>query len=199
MKAIYTRISTKEQNNARQLSNVKDCKVFSDECSGSILFAEREQAKKLIIEIEKGNITEIQVASIDRLGRNTIDILNTIEYLNNKKVNLISEKEGFNTLINGEINPMAKLLVGIMSTLAEFEKARIKERAKDGIIKAKERGAYVKNGGRTSESIEEFLNKSTSKMIVKHLKNGFSLRQTAKLCSCSLGKVQKVSAIIQTM
>jgi DNA invertase Pin-like site-specific DNA recombinase len=198
MKVIYTRISTKEQNNARQLTDA-NCKTFDDVCSGGISFAERDEAKKLLKEIEKGNITEIQVASIDRLGRNTIDILNTIEFFNSKKVNLISEKEGFNTLINGEINPMAKLLVGIMSTLAEFEKARIKERAKDGIIKAKERGAYVKNGGRTSESIEEFLNKSTSKMIVKHLKNGFSLRQTAKLCSCSLGKVQKVSNIIQTM
>ena len=83
MKAIYIRVSTKEQNTERQ--EVEGVKMYIDKISGTIPFTERPQAKKLIKEIEKGKINYVEISSIDRLGRNLLDILNTIEFL--KKYN----------------------------------------------------------------------------------------------------------------
>ena len=79
MKAKYIRISTLDQNSSRQTDF--DGKQFSDKCSGTIPFKERPKAIKLL---EDTSITEVHVHSIDRLGRNTLDIMQTIQYLTNK-------------------------------------------------------------------------------------------------------------------
>jgi len=194
MKAKYIRVSSEGQNVDRQLSN--GCKDYIDTCSGSTAFSEREKASKLLKDIDNGLITEVHVHSIDRLGRNTLDIMQTIQNLTNKGINVVSEKEGLRTLINGKENPIAKLLIGILGTLAEFELTRIKERQKEGIAKAKERGSYKNNGGRIVESIEVFISKSKNKNCAKHLKAGQSLRNAAKLSSVSLGTAQKINKMI---
>jgi len=113
-------------------------------------------------------------------------------------VNVISTKEGLQTIIDGKENPLAKLMVGILSTLAEFELARIKERQAEGIAAAKSKGTYKDNGRKfgTVETPEEFLNKASSKKILKYIKQGYSLRTVAKLTECSLGKVQKVNNLV---
>ena len=64
---------------------------ISDECSGSIAFKDRKEASKLLANDE---VNEVLVHSIDRLGRNTIDIMNTIQDFTNRGINVISEKEG---------------------------------------------------------------------------------------------------------
>jgi DNA invertase Pin-like site-specific DNA recombinase len=194
MKAHYIRVSTEEQNTARQ--EVKGILTFIDKCSGSIAFKERIEAKKLLKEIDIGNIKEISVSSIDRLGRNTLDIMQTIEYLTAKGINVVSEKEGLNTIINGKENPISKMLVGILGTLAEFELSRIKERQTEGIAKAKEKGIYVGRSGGSKEDIEVFLNKAKTKDIIKHLKNKESVRRAAKLSSSSISLVQKVKGLL---
>lgn len=193
MKVQYTRISSASQNNARQL-DYNNFKTFEDVCSGSIPFNERKEAKKLLNDID--NITEVHVHSIDRLGRSTLDIMLTIQHFTDKGINVVSTKEGLQTFIEGKENPIAKMIIGILGTLAEFELNRIKERQSEGIAKAKKRGAYSQNGGKPKESVEVFLNKENNRKCLKLLKRGESLRNSAKLSSVSLGTAQKISRMI---
>jgi len=83
--------------------------------------------------------------------------------------------------------------------LTEFELNRMKERQKEGIEKAKDRGAYKSNGRPkgTTESMDEYLNKPKTKKIIKELKKGRSLRETSLVCKCSLSTVQKVQSYLR--
>ena len=194
MKALYIRVSTLEQNTDRQTE--KGIKTYLDKISGSVAFNKRPEAKKLLAEVEKGRINEIQVHSIDRLGRNTLDIMQTIQTLTEKGVNVISKKEGLQTIVEGKENPISKMMIGILGTLAEFELTRIKERQAEGIEKAKKKGVYVGRGEGTEESAEVFLNKAKSRKIMKYLSQGESIRRTALLSNSSINTVRKVKALI---
>ena len=134
MKAIYTRISTANQNLERQYRN--EGKLFQDVCSGSIPFAQRKGAIELM---NDESITSIQVCSVDRLGRNLNDILTTLEYFNDKLMDIYIEDIGLHTVANGEVNPIAKMIISMLGCVAEMERANIKERTKQGIAIAKEK------------------------------------------------------------
>jgi hypothetical protein len=85
-----------------------------------------------------------------------------------------------------------------MSTLAEYELNRLRDRRNEGIARAKERGVYANHGGnRREETREEFMAKSDTKKIVKYLREGNSLRRTSLLSGASLGKVQKVVKMLE--
>ena len=189
MRVSYQRVSTVDQSTARQESNLKS---YVDKCSGSIAFSERPAAIKLLKDIESGGITAIEVHSIDRLGRNTIDIMQTIQLLTNKGINVISNKEGLQTIVNGKENPVSKLMIGILGTLAEFELTRIKERQMEGIEKAKAKGVYAGRNVGSKESTDVFMSKPKNQKILKTLKQGNSIRRTALLCECSINLLTKV-------
>lgn len=193
MKAKYIRVSTKEQNTDRQTDF--NGLTYIDECSGSIAFKDRPEGKKLLNNKE---LTEIHVHSICRLGRNTLDIMQTIQDFTSKGINVVSTKEGLQTIVDGKENPIAKMMIGILGTLAEFELSRIKERQAEGIAKAKAKGVYKK--GRkvgSSESIEVFVNKASTQSILKYLRNNESVRRTALLSKTSEGTVKKVKKMLR--
>jgi len=197
-KVHYIRVSTAEQNTERQKEIIFGALVFEEKESGTIEFKKRTKGSEVWQLAEAGKLEELHVHSIDRLGRNTLDILNTIQFLTSKGVNVISKKEGLQTMVDGKENPIAKLMVGILATLSEFEINRMKERQAEGIAKAKAKGVYSENGKHTKrvpESDEVFMSKKTSKIILKHLKSGESLRRAAKLSDVSLGTAQKVSGV----
>lgn len=195
-KVHYIRVSTQEQNTSRQKEVVFGATVFEEKESGLIEFSKRTKGAQIIAMASANELEELHVHSIDRLGRNTLDILNTIQFLTSKGVNVISKKEGLSTMVDGKENPIAKLMIGILATLSEFEINRMKERQREGIAKAKERGTYKTNGGhKQRESAEQFLNKKSSKKVLKYLAQGNSLRATAKLAEVALGTVQKVVAV----
>jgi DNA invertase Pin-like site-specific DNA recombinase len=192
MRVKYIRVSTIEQNTDRQ--DDFNGKTYTDECSGSIAFKDRKEASKLLANNE---VSEVLVHSIDRLGRNTIDIMNTIQNFTNRGINVISEKEGLKTIIDGKENPVAKMMIGILGTLAEFELTRIKERQVEGIAKAKAKGSYLGRSKGSSESVEVFTNKASTKAILKYLKMNESISRTAKLSQTSEGSVKKVKRLIK--
>lgn len=192
MKAKYIRVSTEDQNTSRQGKG-----AYIDKCSGSIPLAKREAGARLLADIEAGKVSEVEVHSIDRLGRNTLDILQTIESLTAKGVNVISQKEGLQTIVDGKPNPTAKMMLGILSTLAEFEREMIKERQREGIAKAKERGAYKANGGRPTQSASEFFNNAKNAACLRELKKGESIRRAAKLAEVSPATAQKVKRLAE--
>lgn len=196
-KVFYKRVSTNEQSTERQTA-IMGAQVYEDKCSGSIPFAKRDYGRVLMDEVIEGHISEVYVHSIDRLGRDTLDIMQTIRTMTENGVCVISEKEGLRTLnADGSENPIAKLMIGILGTLAEFELNRIKERQREGIALAKERGAYLQNGrvaGAKVLSEDEILSKY--KKAVRELKKGASIRVCAKMSGVSPVTAQKVKNIL---
>jgi DNA invertase Pin-like site-specific DNA recombinase len=167
--------------------------VFEDTNSGSIPLKERKEGKKLFKLVAAGSVDSIYIHSIDRLGRNVGEIISNIEYFTSLGVCVISEKEGVKTLNDdGSVNPIAKLIISVLGSIAEFELQRIKERTREGIDKAKVKGVYVGRSPGSVESQEVFFSKAKNQKILKTLNAGYSLRQTALLCKSSLSLVVKV-------
>jgi DNA invertase Pin-like site-specific DNA recombinase len=143
MKARYIRTSTLNQNEARQLAKQHaDEVLFIDKVSGTIPFIDREHAKRLIDEIEVGQIDYLSVSSIDRLGRNTIDVLQTIDKLTKAGVVLKVDNLGLESLVNGKENPTFKLISSVLANISEMERTTLRERQLEGIEIAKKNGTY---------------------------------------------------------
>ena len=148
---IYTRVSTKEQSVDAQEQALLDTyqvdKSFSDSgVSGAVNALEREGFKACFDYLREGDT--LVVAAVDRLGRNTIDILNTVEALKAKGVSVISKREGFDLS-----TPIGKAMLTMLSAVAELERSNIKERQLSGIKKAKSSG--VKFGRKYKANAEE--------------------------------------------
>ena len=194
-KVKYIRVSTEDQNTGRQEVNVKEfSKIYIDKTSGSIEFKERKEAKKLLADIEARNVTEIHIASIDRLGRNIIDILTMVEVFNEKSINLFVENIGMFSLIDGKPNSSFKMIVSVLGNVAEMERTNMLEKQKQGIELAKMNGVYKGRLYGTKMNDNEVLIKY--KAVVRELKNGESLRRAAKIGGCSLGTAQKIQRLL---
>lgn len=191
MKQIrYNRVSTEGQNGDRQIKIGMENVL--DTCSGSIAFFDRPKASKLKDLV----FDELHVHSIDRLGRSTLDIMQTIQYFTNKGICVISEKEGLKTLIDGKPNPIASLLIGVLGSIAEFELNRIKERQREGIANAKAKGTYKGREVGAKEDEEKFLSKYPN--VIKKLQQGQSIRSIAndKRLNVSTPTIVKIKRII---
>ena len=142
MTLLYVRTSSFEQRTDRQLNNSKDYKlVIEDKCSGAIPFFEREGGKRIQKLISKNEVSSLSVHQIDRLGRNLLDILNTIDFFNKKGICINFIQQGLKTLNDdGTENPIAKMTISILGVVAEMERNLIKERQKEGIFIAKAKG-----------------------------------------------------------
>ncbi|MCT2408592.1 recombinase family protein [Chryseobacterium antibioticum] len=195
MKARYIRVSTGNQNTERQLQKSHpNEKLYIDIISGAIPFNKRPEGKKMLEDIETGLINYVNVHSIDRLGRNLFDILATLELLNEKKITLEVDNLGLKSLVNDKPNSAFKLIISVMANIAEMERETLLERQREGINIAIAKGVYKGRIKGTVESNEQVLDKY--KEVVKYLKKGHSMRDTAKLCNVSLGTVQKVKQIL---
>jgi len=197
MKATYVRVSTFEQNISRQLEG-KEGEVYWDKVSGMVAFEDRENAARLLADAEAGKIDEVEVHSIDRLGRDAINVLQTIKRFTELGVNVKSQKEGLNTLLeNGDQNPVAKLLVSVLSTLAEIDYNNRREAQAEGIARAKAEGKYKgrANGSRLSDV--DLIEKHSE--IVEELHRGETIRRTAKLTERSTNTVQRVKKALDRL
>ena len=195
MKARYNRISTANQNLERQIAKQNPDEIlFNDVVSGSVAFAEREKGKELIRQIEAGTINFVSVSSIDRLGRSLHNIINTLEYFNNKGVVLRVDNLGLESIVLGKVNPTFNLIISVMANVAQMERETLLERQREGIAIAKANGVYNGRVKGSTESDTEVLAKYRD--VVKFLKMGKSLRDVKSRCNVSLGTVQKVKQIL---
>ena len=198
----YSRISTTGQNSGRQLANFKQHghvssnNVFIDKISGSVPFFQRPEAVKLFDNITsiEGNDKTIVIDSVDRFGRNLVDILHSIQVFSENGVNIISLKEGFQTLIDGKENPMAKLVIACMGSIAEMERNRIRERQAEGILLARSIGKFKGRKVGSVQSKEKLL--ARYPIVVQKLKKGLSVRDTAEITSNSTATIMKVRKAI---
>jgi DNA invertase Pin-like site-specific DNA recombinase len=196
MKARYVRISTANQNHERQLINThSDESLFIDVCSGSIPFSKRDKGKELLNSILIGNVDYISVHAVDRLGRNLMDILTTLQILDDSGVTVKIDSLGLESRVGDKSNPAFKLITTVMGQIGEMERDTMRERQKEGIAIAKAKGRYKGRERGSLQSIEDFLNQYPK--VLKELSAGMSLRKTAKLCDVSVGTVQKVKKYIE--
>lgn len=201
-KARYIRQSTKSQTNLRQLAKVHpDENLFIDIISGSIPFADRPEGKKLIEAVETGEINYVSFHAIDRAGRNTINVLQTLQYFFDKGVVVKIDNLGLESMINGKANPVFNLITTILSELSSLEKSSLLERQAEGIQQAKLKGVYKGRVEGTTDTPEQTLSKH--KRVVKVLKTNptLSLRQIAKLSTesdykVSANTVKKVKTLL---
>ena len=138
---IYSRVSTKDQSvDAQELALLETYQVdksFSDTgVSGAINALERKGFKACYEYLREGDT--LVVAAVDRLGRNTIDILNTVEALKAKGVSVISKREGFDLS-----TPIGKAMLTMLSAVAELERSNIKARQLAGIERARSEGLHL--------------------------------------------------------
>src|SRR5450631_860923 len=132
----YIRVSSIDQNTARQLDGVELDKVFTDKASGKD--TNRPQLKAALDYLRDGDV--LLVHSMDRLCRNIGDLLNTIQALSERGVAVEFVKES--PIFTGNDSAISKLMLTIMGGVAEFERAMIRERQLEGIAKAKQAGKY---------------------------------------------------------
>lgn len=132
----YVRVSTLDQNPERQLEQVQLDRVFTDRASGKD--TERPELEALLTYIREGDT--LVVHSMDRLARNLDDLRRLVQSLTRRGVRIGFVKE--NLAFTGEDSPMATLLLSVMGAFAEFERALIRERQREGIALAKRRGVY---------------------------------------------------------
>lgn len=183
------------QNTDRQETNASQFKkLYIDKCSGSIKLADRPQGKKLISDVEKNLVRDVHLSSIDRLGRDILDILTTVKFLNEHSVNLFVENIGMYSLVNGKPNPSFSMVISVLGNVAEMERNNMLERQQQGILIAKTKGVYKGRLSGTKMTKEDTLAKYDK--VVRELKTGESLRRAAALCGCSLGTVQKVKVLM---
>jgi len=198
---FYSRVSTVGQNASRQTETFKtqphfdSRNLFVDKIQGNVPFLERPEASKLFDAVTSsgGNATVV-VDSISRMGRNLIDILQTIELFNKNGINLKSVKEGFETLIDGKVNPTARIVVSLMGSIAEMNRLQIKEAAQEGIQVAKALGKFKGRKVGSTQSDDRLLERHN--IVTKKLKKGLSVRDIVDVTGRSSATVVKVKKVL---
>jgi DNA invertase Pin-like site-specific DNA recombinase len=176
----YIRVSSVDQNTDRQLADVQHIeKTFTDKCSGGT--TNRPALTDLINFVREGDTVHIH--SIDRLARNLQDLLELVAFFRSKGVTLVFHKEHMTFKPDGT-DPIQDLMLNVMGAVAQFEKALINERQREGIAKAKAQGVYSKA---RSKKVEP-------DAILTLLSQGKSHSEVAKLLGCSTKTVQRVKA-----
>lgn len=143
----YVRVSTVEQNTARQLDGISLSKIFTDRISGKS--TDRPQLQACLEYVREGDT--LHVHSMDRLARNLDDLRRLVRQMNEKGVTVQFHQE--NLVFSGDESPLAELLLNILGSFAQFERNLILERQKQGIAIAKAAGKY--RGGRPKLSAEK--------------------------------------------
>lgn len=136
MKIGYIRISTTDQNTARQEVLMQELgveQVYIDRMSGKN--TDRPELKRMLGFVREGDV--VIVESISRFARNTKDLLELVEQLTSKQVEFISKKEAIDTT-----TPTGKFMLTVFGAVAELEREYILQRQKEGIAIAKEKGVY---------------------------------------------------------
>ena len=195
MKIKYNRTSTINQSGERYKLDKEgyDMTLFDKGVSGKVTFKEREKGKVLVELVEKGEVETVVVEELSRLGRNTVDVLTNLQWLEEKGVNVVARGMGnLQSHIDGKKNPIWNLITSVMSSLYELEREQIRERTEMG------RKIYVINGGKlgrkvgSNENLQSFLQKPKVKQIQSLLEKGKSVRDICGRLEVSPTTVVKV-------
>ena len=200
---IYTRVSTQGQEYERQLAELRDyaarmnyevVEEFSEKVSGAKRVEEREALLNLLRYVESHKVDKVLIYECSRLSRRAIDFLSVIESLTARKISVYIHQNGLETLLdNGQPNPIANLVMGILAQFNSMERSLIRSRMESGYKHYRQQGGQVgrKVGYKKSD---DDMRQQYSKEI-QLLRKGLSLRNIQAITSTSVNTLRKLKAI----
>lgn len=201
---IYTRVSTTGQEYERQIADLSNYavsnkmlieKVFSEKISGAKKNHDRAELMNMINYANTNNIDKVLVSELSRLGRDTLQVLQAIEILNEQKISVYIQNYNIETLTKEkEINPMSQFLITILAEVARMERKTIRERVSSGYENYRANGGQVGRKVGYQKSDEAMKAQYTEE--IKLLKKGYSLRNIQKITGTSLNTLQKIKRLI---
>lgn len=200
---ILARVSTQAQDYQCQVTELQECcdragwevtRVFANKVSGAKAVTERAEIVEMVEYIKSNDIQRVVCLEISRLGRNTLEALKVINYLNENGVSLYVKNYNLETLVDGKVNPVASLICTILLEIASMERLTIKERMTSGrnqyIAKCKEQG--IKMGRPSSYRKSDASYREQYRKEISLLKKGISLRNVSQLTGTSINTLRKL-------
>lgn len=161
MKIAYVRVSTIEQNEARQIEALNKYgieKWFTEKVSAKD--TNRPMLQQMIDFAREGDT--IYIHDFSRLARSTKDLLDIVELLQKKNIHLVSNKENIDSS-----TPTGKLMLTMIAAINEFERANLLERQREGIAIAKRNGVYKGRKAVVSDKFEDYYQEYINRAINK--------------------------------
>lgn len=197
---IYSRVSSQGQDNQRQIVNLKHIseernwtvkRIFQEKVSGTVKAKLRPEFNSMIRYVEGAGIKLVLISEVSRIGRRVVDVLNNVEMLHQKGIGLFIQQFNIITFQDGKEDPVAKMLLQMLSIGAEMENNIRRDRQKEGIQIAKINGKYTgrKNGARANSGnlLEKYQDVAD---LLK--KSDLSIRRVAQITNRSINTVRKV-------
>ena len=200
---IFARVSTSLQEYDRQVNELTVLAngngwsveaVFAEKISGAKSNSERAELIRMVNYIESNHIDKVLVTELSRLGRDTLQVLEVIEMLNGKGISLYIQNYNIETLTKeGKVNAMSQFLITILAEVARMERKTIRERVESGYKN------FRANGGKVGRKIGSIKSKECKQeeysKVIRSLKAGKSIRDTAAICGVSVSTVQRVKKV----
>jgi len=205
MRVFYSRISTDDgQTHKRQLQDLKGFDyVFCDVISGSSNLFERGKGKEIKKLMDDGKLTHLEVHSIDRLGRNTIDVLSNWKLFTDNKVTVVCRNPNIRNYDDkGNPDKFSELLLSVLSVMYSFEKETILTRVREGVKLKRMTHPELYIGRRvgTSYTPQQFLERKKSQDILNYLNKGtYTYKEISLILGVSettISKVKKMSDLV---
>lgn len=200
---IYARVSTAGQDYDRQLAELKQyadrmgydvVRTFSEKISGTKKLEERQAMTELLNYVEINKVDKVLIYECSRLSRRAVDFLSIIETFNEKKISLYIHQNGLETLLpNGEINPIATLVLGILAQFNSMERSLIRSRMESGYNNYRNNGGVVGRKTGYRKTNEQMILEYAEE--IKLLKKGYSLRNISKITHTSVNTLRKLYAL----
>ena len=199
---IYARVSSvgDRQNTERQVDDLtryaesngyEVIKVFEEHISGATKNEERAVLCECLNYCIKNKIDTLLISELSRLGRNVDEVLANVKFCKDNNLNICFQKENLSLFnADGSKNPFLTIFISVLGTCAEMERDNIKFRLNSGLRR------YVANGGRIGRKQGSTKSKEKKQeeyaKVIKLLKSGQSVRNTAKLCEVGISTVQRI-------
>ena len=201
---LLLRVSTNAQDYEYQHNTLSELcerkgwqivKVFANKVSGAKKNEERKESVELLDFVKSNQVDRVVATEISRIGRDTLEALKTIEILNEHKVNLYLANYNIETLTpNGEVNPIARLILTICLEISSYERNLIRYRMKAGYedyLKRRKENPELRLGRQGYQKSEEAYREQYSKEL-SLMRKGISMRNVQQLTKTSLGTLQKL-------
>lgn len=197
---IYARVSTQGQDYERQLSELRAyadkmqyevVREFCEKVSGAKMVAEREALSELLAYVEAHKVDKVLIYECSRLSRRAVDFLQVIETLTARKISVYIHQNGLETLLpNGQPNPIAQLVLGILAQFNSMERSLIRSRMESGYNHYRNQGGAVGRKTGYRKSAEQM--KEQYKEEIKLLRKGYSLRNISAITNTSVNTLRKI-------
>lgn len=205
---LLLRVSTNSQDYEYQRNTLTDlCRkndwdivhTVENKVSGAKRNEDRAEIIELLDYVDNNHVDSVVCLAIDRLGRNTIEALKVVETLNEKRVNIHFANYGIDTLLpNGEVNPVAKLILTICLEISSWERTQIRYRMKVGydnyLKQCREQGVKMGRPETYRKSDEKYREQYVKELSL--LRKGISLRNVCKITGTSVNTLRKIKHLL---